>query len=148
MAEMGKNERRRIGLEQEFLLVDESGKPSDRADDFLSRCADTAASEGLDPESFSKECSRGMVEIKTAPADILEKLEEEYMANVGLAIRAGRELGLRLYPLATYPLPFTPAFREEPRYTLQIETIGRERFLDAGRCFGVHPPFGDRGGCR
>lgn len=138
MAEMGKNERRRIGLEQEFLLVDESGRTSDRADDLLSRCADAAESEGIDPESFSKECSRGMVEIKTAPSDTLEKLEGEYMANVGLAIRAGRELGLRLYPLATYPLPFTPSFREEPRYTLQIETIGKERFLDAGRCFGVH----------
>ncbi|MGH3086403.1 MAG: glutamate-cysteine ligase family protein [Rubrobacteraceae bacterium] len=90
-------------------------------------------SEGLDPDNFSEECSRSMVEVKTAPAETLEELEREYLANVGFALRVGRELGLRLYPLS-----FDPSFREEPRYELQIETIGRERFLDAGRCFGVH----------
>ena len=135
---MEENHKRRMGLEQEFLLVDESGRPSNRADELIFRCAEAAPSEGIEPDNFSKECSRGMVEVKTAPANTLEELEREYMANVSFAIRAGRELGLRLYPLATYPLPFEPSFREEPRYELQIETIGRERFLDAGRCFGVH----------
>ncbi len=136
--EMKENQKRRMGLEQEFLLVDESGRPSERADELLARCAEAAPSEGLDPDDFSEECSRSMVEVKTAPAETLEELEEGYMANVGLAVRLGRELGLWLYPLATYPLPLTPSFREAPRYTLQIETIGSERFMDAGRCFGVH----------
>lgn len=136
--EMEENQKRRMGLEQEFLLVDESGRTSERSDDLIFQCAEAAPSEGLDPDNFSKECSRGMVEVKTAPAETLEELEREYVANVGFAVRVGRELGLRLYPLATYPLAFDPSFREEPRYELQIETIGRERFLDAGRCFGVH----------
>lgn len=132
------SERRRIGLEQEFLVVDEAGRPSERVDELLSRCAETALEEGLDPESFSEECATGMVEVKTSPADTLEELEDEYLVNVGLAVRAGRGLGLKLYPLATYPLPFIPSFRDEPRYELQIQTIGKRRFLDAGRCFGVH----------
>ena len=31
-------EDRRIGMEQEFFLVDEAGAPSNRADEFLARC--------------------------------------------------------------------------------------------------------------
>ena len=43
---------RRIGLEQEFFLVDGEGVPSDRADEFLSHCREIAAEEGLKPDSF------------------------------------------------------------------------------------------------
>lgn len=135
---MKRDRKRLTGLEQEFLLVDEPGRPSEAADEFLRLCADRAAPEGLDPDDFSEECSLGMVEVKTSPTRALDALEDEYLANVGFAVRVGRELGLRLYPLATYPLPMTPSFRDGDRYRLQIQTMGRERFLDAGRCFGVH----------
>ena len=35
---------RRSGLEQEFFLVEESGMPSERADEFLDRCREEAGS--------------------------------------------------------------------------------------------------------
>ncbi len=129
---------RRIGLEQEFFLVDESGALSEEADEFLSGCRDAADAEGLDADSFAAECSESMIEVKTNPAATLADLSSEYLANLSLALRAGRELDLRLYPLATYPLPVTPSFREEPHYSVQDRTVGQERFLNAGRCCGVH----------
>jgi len=129
---------RRIGLEQEFFLVDGEGAPSNRADELLARCRETAGEEGLDPEGFVGECSRGMVEINTPPAYTVADLAGAYLKSLELALRAGRELGVRLYPLATYPLPLTPVLRDEPRYELQARTIGRRRFLHAARCTGVH----------
>ncbi|MEH2396558.1 hypothetical protein [Nostoc sp.] len=44
--------QRRIGLEQEFFLVDETGYLSDRADEFLEACHLMAQTQGLDPKYF------------------------------------------------------------------------------------------------
>jgi carboxylate-amine ligase len=129
---------RRIGLEQEFFLVDGEGKPSDRADEFLARCRETAETEGLAPEVFVGEVSTSMVEINISPAHTVADLAGGYLASLDLALRAGRELDIRLYPLATYPLPVTPTIRDETRYELQARTIGRVRFIHAGRFAGVH----------
>jgi gamma-glutamyl:cysteine ligase YbdK (ATP-grasp superfamily) len=129
---------RRVGLEQEFFLVSEAGVPSDRADEFLARCREMAGDEGLDPNVFVGEVSRSMVEINTPPAHTLPELAQTYLTSLDLALRAGRESGVRLYPLATYPLPTTPTLRSEPSYELQARTIGRGRFVHAARCTGVH----------
>lgn len=131
-------EERCIGLEQEFFLVDTMGALSDRADDFLVRCTELARAAGRDPESFFPECARCMVEINTPPAYSLAELSREYLLNLDLAIAAARDLDLRLYPLATYPLKAEGSLRDEPRYELQARTVGRRRFENAGRCAGVH----------
>src|SRR5215210_6265663 len=129
---------RRIGLEQEFFLVDGEGVPSDRADEFLARCREMAGDESLDPNVFVGEVSRSMVEINTPPAHTVPELAQTYLTSLDLALQAGRESGVRLYPLATYPLPTTPTLRDEPSYELQARTIGRGRFAHAARCTGVH----------
>src|SRR5215210_6828129 len=129
---------RRIGLEQEFFLVDEAGVLSDRADKFLARCRETAGAKGLAMERFVEEGFRSLVEINTPPVHTVADLSRSYLKILNFALRTGRELGVRLYPLATYPLPVTPVLRDEPRYELQARTIGHRRFLHAGRCAGVH----------
>jgi len=131
-------ENRCVGLEQEFFLVDEYGVLSNRADEFLAWCQEVAEATGRDPESYAPECARSMVEINTPPVYSLEELSHEYLANLELALDAGRELGLRLYPLATYPLHVEPVMRDEPHYQIQARAVGRERFLHAGRCAGMH----------
>lgn len=130
-------EDRRTGMEQEFFLVDEAGRPSKRADEFLTLCREREKAVGKD-WCAEPECARGMVELQTPPVLSLVELEGEYLDALALALGAAREAGLRLYPLATYPLPLEPAMRDEPRYTVQLHTMGRERFLHAGRCTGVH----------
>jgi len=129
---------RRVGLEQEFFLVDGAGEPSDRADEFLSCCRKMTERAGLEPESLAGEYGRGMVEITTPPASSVEELADAYLERLALALRAGRELGVRLYPLATYPLPIAPSLRKDLSYELQAATLGRGRFLHAARCIGVH----------
>ncbi len=129
---------RRVGLEQEFFLVDESGLPSDRADGFLEHCIEMTKTEDGDPACFAPEFVQGLVEVSTPPVHSLAELEREYLNNLRLALRAARSLGIRLYPLGTYPLPLEPIMREELDYLIQVRTIGPERFVHAGRCAGTH----------
>jgi len=49
---------RRIGLEQEFFLVNRTGELCDLADHFLGRCWEAAETEGLDPRCFKAECAK------------------------------------------------------------------------------------------
>lgn len=131
-------QERRVGLEQEFFLVDEDGVISNRADEFLQKCGALAGEEGLDPGCFEPECAKSLVEISTPPATSLEELSGLYLDSLGVALRSAGEIGLRLYPLATYPLPFTPDLRDETHYRIQSMTLGPEKFLHAGRCAGAH----------
>ena len=105
---------RRVGLEQEFFLVDRGGTLSDLADPFLRRCRDAAQTEGLDPRCFKAECAKGLVEIVTPPSPRLADLIEDYLNSLGLALRVASDLGLALYPLGTYPLPISPVLRDDP----------------------------------
>jgi carboxylate-amine ligase len=130
--------KRRIGLEQEFFLVDEAGVISDRADEFLQGCHLMAEAQGCNPGYFVPEFVKCMLEINTAPADTGTELAKEYLKNLKLAIAVGRQMGLRLYPLSSYPLHIMPVMRDKPNYHIQARTVGYERFLHAGKCTGTH----------
>jgi gamma-glutamyl:cysteine ligase YbdK (ATP-grasp superfamily) len=120
---------RRIGLEQEFFLVDSAGALCNLVDLFLGRCWEAAETEGLDPHCFKPECVKSLVEITTPPSSSFEDLARNYLNNLNLALGAASELGLGLYPLGTYPLSIRPEVRDEPSYRLQTRTIGHDRFL-------------------
>ena len=81
---------------------------------------------------------KGLVEVNAPPVRTLAELEREYAENLRLAVGAARALGLRLYPLGTYPLPLAPVVRGGLDYRVQVGTVGPERFVNAGRCAGTH----------
>ncbi|MEH2320287.1 glutamate-cysteine ligase family protein [Nostoc sp.] len=130
--------KRRIGLEQEFFLVDEAGYLSDRADEFLKDCHLMAQTQGLDPKYFVPEFVKSMVEINTPPADTGTELAKVYLKNLKLALSVAQQMGLRLYPLSSYPLHITPVMRDHPNYHIQARTVGYEKFLHAAKCTGTH----------
>ncbi len=134
MSEGPRLAERRAGLEQEFFLIEESGLPSKRADEFLDRCREKAGG----PASFPPEFVKGLVEVSTPPVHTLAELEAAYVENLRLAVDSVRTRGLRLYPLGTYSLPLEPVVRDGPDYRLQVRTVGPGRFVDAGRCAGTH----------
>lgn len=129
---------RRIGLEQEFFLVDEAGIISNRADEFLHNCQEVATAEGRNPNYFAPEWVKSMVEINTPPAYSIAELAQAYLTNLKLVLQVGREMSLRLYPLSSYPLNIMPVIRNKLWYQLQVRTVGYDRFLHAGRCTGTH----------
>jgi gamma-glutamyl:cysteine ligase YbdK (ATP-grasp superfamily) len=130
--------QRRIGLEQEFFLVDESGMLCNRADEFLQSCHQIAKAEGHNPQNFVPEFVKSMVEINTPPAYTATGLAREYIKNVKIAIAGAQNVGLRLYPLSSYPLHIMPVMYDKPNYHIQARTVGYERFLHAGKCTGTH----------
>ena len=129
---------RRAGLEQEFFLVEESGRPSKRADEFLEACQAMTEEESGSAACFAPEFVLGLVEVNTSPVYNLSDLEREFARNLETALRTASSLGLRLYPLGTYPLPLRPVARDGLDYRVQVGTVGPERFVDAGRCAGTH----------
>jgi gamma-glutamyl:cysteine ligase YbdK (ATP-grasp superfamily) len=129
---------RRIGLEQEFFLVDREGALSDLADLFLWECREEARAEGLDPRCFQGESVMGLVEMTTPPSHGVEEIISHYLRNLELALGVASDLGLALYPLGTYPLPINPVLRDDPGYRVKASVLGRNRFSHAGRCAGTH----------
>src|SRR5215211_4111862 len=129
---------RRMGLEQEFFLVDRGGALSDLADLFLWECREEARAEGLDPRCFQAESVTGLVEITTPPCHGVEEITGHYLINLELALGVASELDLALYPLGTYTLPINPVLRDDPGYKLKASVLGRRRFSHAGRCAGTH----------
>jgi carboxylate-amine ligase len=130
--------KRRIGLEQEFFLVDETGDLSNRGDEFLQGCHLMAGATGLSPQYFVPEFVKSMVEINTPPAYSGTELATEYLKNLKLALAVARQMGLRLYPLSSYPLHIMPVMRDRANYHIQARTVGYDRFLHAGKCSGTH----------
>jgi gamma-glutamyl:cysteine ligase YbdK (ATP-grasp superfamily) len=129
---------RRMGLEQEFFLVDRNGAPRDLADPFLWECREAARAGGVDPRCFEAEAVKGLVEITTPPSHGVVEMARHYLRNVDLALGVAAGLGLALYPLGTYPLRISPAIRDDPGYRLKASILGHRRFLHAGRCAGAH----------
>lgn len=68
---------RRAGLEQEFFLVEDSGHPSMRADEFLERCRAMTEEESGSAACFAPEFVLGLVEVNTPPVQTLFDLERE-----------------------------------------------------------------------
>lgn len=130
--------KRRIGLEQEFFIVDADGVIVDRADELLQGCYHLAQTQGRNPENFAPEFVKSMVEINTDPADSIAALAHHYLHNLQILLIAAKQLKLRVYPLSQYPLHLSPTIRDEPNYHIQARTVGYDRFLDAGRCIGTH----------
>ena len=135
---------RSIGLEQEFFLVEESGEPSVRADEFLERCRERSEREGDGKAAcLAPEWVKGVVEVNTPPVRSLADLEREYADNVRLADPLGA--GDRAQALPAGHLPAAAEARRQGGAGLPGPGPHRrtaERFMDAGRCAGTHLHLG------
>ena len=128
----------RLGLEQEFFIVDPEGFISHRADEFLEACWSIAKERDRSTDCFAPEFVKNIVEINTVPVDSFAELVEEYLDLLNILLEVAQKLELRIYPLSTYPLYTTPVMRNKPNYHLQVRTVGEGRFDNAAKCTGTH----------
>ena len=128
----------RLGLEQEFFIVDSEGFLSHRADEFLENCRNIAKEGDRPTDCFAPEFVKSIVEINTVPVDSFAELTTEYLDLLKILLKAAKKLELRVYPLSTYPLYSTPVMRNKPNYHLQVRTVGEGRFDNAAKCTGTH----------
>lgn len=128
----------RLGLEQEFFIVDREGFLSHRADEFLAGCWEIAEKRERPPDCFAPEFVKSIVEINSVPVASFSELTNEYLALLKILLEVANQLDLRIYPLSTYPLYTTPMMRNKPEYHLQVRTVGEGRFDNAAKCTGTH----------
>lgn len=128
----------RLGLEQEFFIVDSEGFLSHRADEFLASCWKIAKARNRSSSCFAPEFVKSIVEINTVPVNNLTELTAEYLDLLQILLQVAQELELRVYPLSTYPLYATPVMRNKPNYHLQVRTVGEGSFENAAKCTGTH----------
>ena len=128
----------RLGLEQEFFIVDSDGFMSHRADEFLNHCWDIAKAQNRPADCFAPEFVKSIVEINSVPVNNITELRAEYLDLLQILLKVAQKLDLRIYPLSTYPLYYTPVIRNKPNYHLQVRTVGAGRFDNAAKCTGTH----------
>ena len=128
----------RLGLEQEFFIVDPEGFLSHRADEFLENCWELSKQSDRNADCFAPEFVKSIIEINTVPVNNFAELTTEYLALLQILLKVAQKLKLRLYPLSTYPLYATPIIRNQPNYHLQVRTVGAGRFDNAAKCTGTH----------
>ena len=128
----------RLGLEQEFFIVEPEGFLSHRADELLASCDRLAQQKKRSGDCFAPEFVKNIIEINTVPVNNFAELTAEYLSLLENLLEAAKELNLRVYPLSTYPLYATPVMRNKPNYHLQVRTVGAGRFDNAAKCTGTH----------
>ncbi len=133
-----KHSNSRLGLEQEFFIVDPEGFLSHRADEFLESCWSIAKKQNRSADCFAPEFVKSILEINTVPVDSFSELTAEYLDLLQILLAVAKKLDLRVYPLSTYPLYTTPVIRNKPNYHLQVRTVGEGRFDNAAKCTGTH----------
>ncbi len=113
---------RRLGVEEELLLVDpESGVPTSSSSTLL-RIASSADLD--DSGTISAELQQQQIEIDTeATSSLVELADQLRDARRRLAQLADRS-GARVAAIATSPLPVTPRTTLSPRYLKMIERFG------------------------
>lgn len=115
---------RSIGVEEEFLLVDEaSGLPRAVAASILS--AGAAGADPHVPGAIEAELQQQQIEINTRPHDSLEALGTDVRAwRTELDARA-QQAGTRAAAIATSPLPVAPETTLKRRYRRMAEQFGQ-----------------------
>lgn len=110
---------RKVGVEEEFLLVDpRSGRPRAVGGAVLA-----ASGAGHDGE-LTTELQREQVEARVRPCGTLDELGAELRSARAATVAAAAEVGVAVAPLATSPLAVEPTLTPSPRYTEMARRFG------------------------
>ncbi len=122
-----------IGMEVEMFTLDESGNMSNDADLLIKEVKKKY------PEAeILKECGKSMIEIKSFPSEMISNTMEHLLEEMESVLICAEKEDIKMFPLGTYPGIFTPEMRQDRPYLIKEQIFGRNRFLIAGRCVGLH----------
>jgi carboxylate-amine ligase len=136
--------QRRVGVEEELLLVDPgTGQPRAVSRAVLRR-AGTASEGGT---TLDHEMQQEQVEAQTHPCRSLEELADELRRWRVAAADSARRTGVEVAALATSPVPVHPSTDPDPRYRRMVEAFGltAEQQLTCGCHVHVEIASGEEG---
>lgn len=126
--------RHLTGFETEFMILDEEGRITYKADELL---------EKIKQEKIQypacKEYAHNMIEISSEPKQKLHDAAHGWLQSIDKIIEVADREELRLYPLGTYPGKFSPAARTDEYYRMCEDVIGPKKYLEStGKVLGFH----------
>lgn len=126
----------RFGIEFELFTLDESGFMINGADRLIAR-----VQKEFPKIQIKKEAAKNMIEIITPPHTEVPDAMILALEDFQNVIRVAKKEKMILYAYGTYPGAFLPKIQHEKRYIAQQKILGKQRFLIAGRCIGLHFHF-------
>jgi len=126
---MKSNKKHLLGLETEFILIDNNGFVVHNADSIM---------KPLKKGTAKKEVAQNMIEIISNPFEIIPDPVNELLEKIISVKEAAEKHNTRLFYYSTYPGKFTPSIRKDKPYFVKEKIFGKDRFKIAGRCGGFH----------
>ncbi len=125
--------RLKLGFEAEFLVLDQKGKPVNKADLLLEKVGSKKNKVG---DNIRKEAGKNQIEIGSYPSHEVTDTAQTFLGNLKNLLFAAEKEKLTLCPLGTYPGKFVPEMRKK-EYKVATTLFGR-KFNRVGRVFGYH----------
>jgi len=122
-----------VGLEVEFFVIDEDGKPVNESDKILKHFEGKRLAKYIKPE-----ISKGMLELIAAPNRSVRGCALAFMENLVELTEATEKLGLRLLPIGAHPGKDNPALRKSLWYDAKKAVLGVEDTKREGKICGFH----------
>ena len=122
-----------VGYEVEVFTLDSEGKLTDGVDTLIkdyNKC--------ICNFQIKKECSKSLLEISAFPKIYVYNAAMGFLKNLEMILECAEKKDLFIYPNATYPGDNLVNMRNELRYKVQENIIGKKRFGLAGKCAGFH----------
>jgi len=123
-----------VGFETEFLVLEEDGSVSTRADELMKKANACKLRYPL-----HKDYTHNMVEIASVANVRVRKGVHEWLATVEKVIGIAKKMGMRLYPYGTYTGAHIPTGREDRYYKMCEDVLGPEKYRNnTGKVVGFH----------
>lgn len=130
------NKTLRFGIEFELFTLDQDGFMIDGADRLIARVR-----KEFPKIQIKRECAKNMIEIITPPHTEVPDAMILVLDDFQNVIKSAEKEKIILYAYGTYPGSFMPKMQPDRRYVAQEKILGKQRYLIAGRCIGLHFHF-------
>ncbi|MBN2477805.1 hypothetical protein JXB01_00765 [Candidatus Micrarchaeota archaeon] len=127
---MNTNQGPKVGVENEFFLIDGEGNLSSRADEVLDEMR-------KNNYEVSEEFSKSQVEMASNPDRNFDAMASDMLGKIRMLSETAEKMGLLILPLGTYPSKSKITVREKEWYQLQRYVL-REMFELHGQTCGYH----------
>ncbi|MBS3102329.1 hypothetical protein J4458_02685 [Candidatus Woesearchaeota archaeon] len=122
-----------FGVEFEAFTLDSKGYMASGSEKLIKRVKETNQNIAI-----VKECGQNMLEINSFPHTNIQNNMLKVIEDFEAVLHCAEKDGLAIYAYGTYPGSFKPEMRQDKRYAIQEQILGKTRFLHAARCVGLH----------
>lgn len=122
-----------VGLEVEFFVINDKGKPVNESDKILRHFEGKRLAKYIKPE-----ISKGMLELVASPNRSIRECATAFMENLAELAEGTEKLGLKLLPAGAHPGKDSPILRKSLWYDAKKTVLGMGDAKREGKICGFH----------